>query len=790
MMKVGVSVILYNSRCEFLLGKRKGAHGVGTYGNPGGKPEKDEEHYQTCIREALEETGIDLSDRSQEDIGFVFMTQDYFDDAEPYSTFHYAIMIDDDTIAELREPDKCDHWRFYDPLEILRMYSNEELFLPLQNLLSEFDKHYLQKGNSLPTRFDEIFMPLHNLMREIEIESNGGATPTNFDEPEIRTRDQFIRVFNNWFESHPYAGKVFLFAGPAGSGKGTQGKILQKRLNIPHISTGEMFRRLSREDNEKGIRIKGYMDRGEIIPPDLAFEAVKTELSSMRYRLGFILDGYPKDLESMDFLLSVLGDIDMKIDTVFYFDMAYELNQMVRNSTCVPKGDRIASETCLNVLAERLCKRLLCKSCELNYHPIHSPPKIENTCNACGNELVYRSDDQDMQTVKKRVQVFQTSTMPVITELEKRGIQESSDNVHKMRPVIQTNHHSHLDGKNLALLEDVIHCFHSGESSRTDAVFSRSVKPNLRQKVYPVQYLVLGKQAKALPEIYGDLDNFHAIEPSGPDESPEAFVTMMYGKKANYAYMAEMLRFLEKNVREFNARHKTDTVVKFADERDMLLAFHQNVMEIDKKSDSNAAIQFEYEEEIYSAAIDNVLDPYSESRVEFDIVMMESVLENNQPEFVIADKLQIFHDNSILHGLTNFEEYAIKNVPTYELHHGFDIPKKDGEIEPPIKLDVLRHHFDKTRVNDVPLVKKYHKDNVNIFEIGGIFIFEKEDRWAYRTNQFYDGMYETMRGVLRTQILCLLKLLNRFARESGIDGPIPLKSSIEIVHKIWRFDAD
>jgi adenylate kinase len=751
-MKTGVSIILYRSNFDLLLGKRKGSHGAGSLANPGGHVELSESPLEAGYREVEEETGIDLT-RSAENTYLLPRTEDRFEEGKTYQTHHYAIQVDDSIEAELTEPDKFEFWKWYSIHEVIELYEENRLFLPLRNLFASFES--------------EMTFP--------------------------------------WLENTATFSLAYLFSGPAGSGKGTQGKIIQNRIGMPHISTGEMFRRIAQEGSERGDSIKEYMDRGDIIPPDLAFQAVRSELSKLRYRFGFILDGYPKDLESMEFLLGVFQDLNIRIMKVFYFDMAYELNKTIRNSTCLPSGDRISSKVSLNVLADRLCNRLLCKVCELNYHPVYSPPNTEGVCDSCERELTFRSDDQDIETVERRIEVFRSSTLPVIDELEKRGIEivridaclripdvtadilrhtvgeeDDIDLVHNLKPVFQTHHHSHLDGKNLAVLEEVIHLFHSRESGRKAALFDRSVKPGLRQKIYPVQYLLMGKQAReTMKDLYRSLDNFHIIGPlkfhnekgeiekeeeihsllDGPKgmsitssvESPEAFATMMYGKTANYAYMREMLKFLAENVKAINANHDTDT-----------------------------AIQFEYEEEVYSDCIDDVTDEFSEMRVELDLIKNSVMINNIAPDREMSRRLRIFDRAMERYDLNRFEKQSIPNLPLFEIHHGFDILKAEGETEPPISLQDLEFMID-----------EFSSDLID-FDIGGIFVFEKEDRWAYRTNEFHNGPYAITYEKTQEQQAILLNMLNIVFNQvksiRKIEGPVPLKASIEIVHRIWRFD--
>jgi adenylate kinase len=768
---IGVSIILYNSNGEILLGKRKGSHGAGSLANPGGHLEGNETNIQAGVREVLEETGIDLSDHEINQFVKLTSTDDCFDERKSYLTYHYAVQVDNNVEPQLMEPNKCEYWKFYSLFEIVRLYGEGKLFLPLENLLRRYEM-----GCEICT----------------ETQNNIRADWNDLNE--------FIGRMNGWLSTSPYFNKVYLFSGPAGSGKGTQGKMLQEHLGLVHTSTGEIFRRIARENGGISQQIKDYMNKGEIIPPDLAFPVMREEFSKLRYKFGFILDGYPKDLESREFLLEVLKVNNIQIEKVFYFDMSYELNMAVQNSVCISKEDRISSQISLDVLTDRLSVRLLCTDCELNYHPIYSPPMTEGVCNSCSKPLTVRSDDQDPDTIKRRVEVFREMTLPVIEAFETSGVpvvridaclkiadvtndiiryiqnEQIDGGVHDINPVLQTHHHSHIDGKNLYLIEDLIHMFHSRESGSKANTFTSSVKPDLRHKIYPVQYLKMGKQAtETMRELYDELDNFHIIDVGQPlqlpledgstkeitftnmrdapeeavfissEDSREAFSTVMYGTKPNFKYMYEFLKFLKENATSVNQKHSSTT-----------------------------AIQFEYEEEIYSESVSSIFNEFGVTTTELDIVGRKQPIERLDADEIITDSMMAYRLNIVK--LDEFEENEVKNVPTFEIHHGFDIPKQEGETEPPFSVVLMN------MVVEQYMPKEY-------FDIGGWFIFEKDDRWAYRTNEFAGGNYASVLVRMKRQQIQLISLLKvlfddsvEIARQNT-----SFKSSIEIVHKIWSF---
>lgn len=755
--KQGVSGLLVKPDGSVLMGMRKGSHGSETYANPGGHVEQGETQEHTLDREILEETNIDISHLPKV---FVSITYDEFGTDKNYRTSHYLVRVPHDTAFENREPDKCSELRFYSLHEMINLYDTNQLFLPMHNLLMAYE---LLRGHRT--------CGMNSIMR-------------------------------HWFELSPYHRKVWLFSGPAGSGKGTQGKILQDELGITHASTGEIFRRISSEDTDDDRKIKQHMDAGNIIPSDLAFPIMSKEFSKLRYQLGFMLDGYPKDLESMEFLLKVLKTNRITIMAVFYFDIAYELNNAVNNSVCLPTHDRMSSPSALKILSERLSVRLLCNACETNYHPIYCPPREENKCDKCGHKLTYRSDDQDPSTIARRIKVFCDSTLQVIRKLSQRGhvviridaclkiddvtlelkeyianeIPEIPHPLKCVAPAHLTNHHTHLDGPSLESIEAAINGFHSAESGRKVTLYRHSAKPVLT-KIYPVQHLVLGKQTKSMAALYKNMGNFHDItdgvhgvhgahgahgahdttsvasaqNPTNPGKSEEtdhgptdftdpmsgeAFATLMYGENPDFEHMAAFMKYL--------AEHP------------------------------EMHMQFEYEEEIYSTATSSIYNPYAVKTVELDLV--SNAITPRHP----GDKVypvypvnqMISARESQMTSLAEFDKYRIPDIPRFELRHGFDIPK-DRNPTLPIPLADLH-------------AKCEEHSNFFTFDIGGWFIFEKTDRWAYRSNEFFDGSYDQAHARLEAQQTALVQIIRQLGPSHSL-AKTPMKSSIEIVYRIWKF---
>lgn len=172
-----------------------------------------------------------------------------------------------------------------------------------------------------------------------------------------------------------------ILLGPPGAGKGTQAKILAKELNLPHISTGDLLRQNVSEDTDLGRKAKGYMNKGLLVPDDLIKEMLVLRFSKPDVRAGFILDGYPRNLNQAQTLDEILDQLKLGIDMV------------------------IDLKTSESVIVQRLSGRLVCSACGLNFHIKNMPPKKHLTCDACGGKLYQRSDDRE-ETIKKRLAVY------------------------------------------------------------------------------------------------------------------------------------------------------------------------------------------------------------------------------------------------------------------------------------------------------------------------------------------------------------------------------------------------
>ncbi|WP_343248595.1 adenylate kinase [Diplocloster hominis] len=182
--------------------------------------------------------------------------------------------------------------------------------------------------------------------------------------------------------------KIIMLGAP-GAGKGTQAEKIAEKYQIPHISTGDIFRANIKNGTELGKKAKTYMDQGLLVPDELVVDLVVDRVQQEDCKKGYILDGFPRTIpqaEALDAALSANGE---KID--------YAVNV------------EVADENIIN----RMAGRRACLNCGATYHVVTIPPKEEGVCDKCGNELVLREDDKP-ETVKKRLDVYHDQTQPLI----------------------------------------------------------------------------------------------------------------------------------------------------------------------------------------------------------------------------------------------------------------------------------------------------------------------------------------------------------------------------------------
>lgn len=171
-----------------------------------------------------------------------------------------------------------------------------------------------------------------------------------------------------------------VFMGLPGAGKGTQAEKVVEHFQIPHISTGDMFRSAMKEETPLGLEAKSYMDRGELVPDEVTIGIVNDRLAKDDCKKGFLLDGFPRTVAQAEALENILGLSDRKIDHVIYIEVSR------------------------NLLLTRLTGRRICKDCGATYHTEFNPTETEGVCDKCGGELYQREDDNE-ETVAIRLDV-------------------------------------------------------------------------------------------------------------------------------------------------------------------------------------------------------------------------------------------------------------------------------------------------------------------------------------------------------------------------------------------------
>jgi len=188
-----------------------------------------------------------------------------------------------------------------------------------------------------------------------------------------------------------------ILLGPPGAGKGTQAVGIVKAFGIPHISTGDIFRKNLKEGTELGTRAKSFMDKGLLVPDQLVVEIVEDRLKEKDCEKGFLLDGFPRTLNQAKELDDVLAKMNVAMDNV------------------------VNIEVDKSILVGRAVGRRICRGCGATYHVEFNPPAKEEVCDLCGGELYQRSDDNE-ETVSKRIQVYLEQTQPLIEYYSKKGI--------------------------------------------------------------------------------------------------------------------------------------------------------------------------------------------------------------------------------------------------------------------------------------------------------------------------------------------------------------------------------
>ena len=212
-----------------------------------------------------------------------------------------------------------------------------------------------------------------------------------------------------------------IILGPPGAGKGTQASILEKKLKIPHISTGEIFRENIKNNTKLGQQVKRYIENGELVPDEIVIEMTMNKLKeAINNNEGYILDGFPRTIRQAE----ALENQDITPQAVIMINLS--------------------EDECVN----RLSSRRYCLHCGATYNIIYNPPKKDEICDICGHKLIQRDDDKE-EVVRRRFKEYYTKTKPVIEYYTKKKkiinidgheeIREVAKNIEKRLKEIEEN---------------------------------------------------------------------------------------------------------------------------------------------------------------------------------------------------------------------------------------------------------------------------------------------------------------------------------------------------------------
>ena len=203
--------------------------------------------------------------------------------------------------------------------------------------------------------------------------------------------------------------KIVMLGAP-GAGKGTQAKMIASKYQIPHISTGDIFRANIKNGTELGKKAKSYMDQGLLVPDELTVDLVIDRLANDDCKNGYILDGFPRTIPQAEALDAALAKLGEKMDYAIDVDVPDE-----------------------NIVS-RMSGRRACTGCGATYHIVYNPSKKGDCCEVCGEKLILRDDDKP-ETVQKRLNVYHEQKQPLIDYYTKQGILKAVDGTQDMNDV-------------------------------------------------------------------------------------------------------------------------------------------------------------------------------------------------------------------------------------------------------------------------------------------------------------------------------------------------------------------
>lgn len=203
-----------------------------------------------------------------------------------------------------------------------------------------------------------------------------------------------------------------IMLGAPGAGKGTQAKKIAEKYQIPHISTGDIFRANIKAGTELGMKAKSFMDQGQLVPDEVTIGMLLDRISQDDSKNGYVLDGFPRTIPQAESLTAALKERGEKID--------YAVNVDVPDDNII----------------NRMSGRRACVGCGATYHVVYNAPKSEDICDTCGEKLILRDDDKP-ETVKNRLLVYHDQTQPLIDYYKKEGVLVEVDVTQNLEKVFQ-----------------------------------------------------------------------------------------------------------------------------------------------------------------------------------------------------------------------------------------------------------------------------------------------------------------------------------------------------------------
>lgn len=206
---------------------------------------------------------------------------------------------------------------------------------------------------------------------------------------------------------------IIIMLGAQGTGKGTVAGILQEKIGIPQISTGDIFRKNIKEQTQLGIEANKYISKGNLVPDEITVPMVADRLNKDDTKNGAILDGFPRTIEQAEKLDGILKQIGKKVDLVI--------------NLTTPREEIIT-----RILNRRVCSNQECKA---TYNITMHPSKVEGICDKCGSKLIQREDDSNEESIRNRLNIYDTQTSPLVEYYEKMGVlktEEVSEKINRL----------------------------------------------------------------------------------------------------------------------------------------------------------------------------------------------------------------------------------------------------------------------------------------------------------------------------------------------------------------------